>query len=130
MAFRSIPFLMLAICLIVTSNVLAQSNELPLCANTFEIKSIRDASPGNRDGKIELAINAFGKYECELISYKNAQRLKVAQKSASGISILVFDNLDNSNFYKISITFSDESDPMCKTRVIDPITLTGDKRKL
>lgn len=100
------------------------------CAGTFEIKSIQNATEGKADGKIVVSVNYSGSYTCELVSYKNVERVTVSQKSGSGSGTLVFPGLDSSTIYRISITFSDESDPLCKTRVLDRISVSGDKQKL
>jgi hypothetical protein len=47
MAFRSIPFLMLAICLIVTSDLLAQSNE-PASCNDLEVQTTTTLQAGGK----------------------------------------------------------------------------------
>jgi hypothetical protein len=100
------------------------------CAGTFEIKSIQNATEGKADGKIVVSIHYTGSYTCELVSYKNVERITKSQKSGSGSGTVVFQDLDKSTLYRISITFSDESDPLCKTRVLDRISVSGDKQKL
>jgi hypothetical protein len=100
------------------------------CADTFEIKSINKNSPDQKDGKITLLVRSSGKYTCELLSYVNAKRTTLETKTHTGTSEVVFDNLEGKRFYRIVVTFLDETDPLCHSRTIDQIALTGDKRKL
>jgi hypothetical protein len=100
------------------------------CADTFEIKSIESATEKANDGKITLTIQTSRNYTCELQSYKNANRTVVYQRSGKGSGTIVFDKLNNTDFYRITFTVPDEQDPFCQSRVLDQIILTGNKRKL
>lgn len=100
------------------------------CADTFRINKIQQASDGKNDGKIILDVQSNGHYSCELISFKNAARTIVAEKSGNGSGMLTFDNLDNSNFYRVTITFRAENDPLCRTRVVDRIILARNDKQL
>ena len=100
------------------------------CADTFEIKEIRKASEGQKDGRIVLAIKSASSYNCELISFKNANRVKVAEKSGTGSGTITFDQLENKNFYRITVNFPAEEDPLCQSRIVDQIMLESPKQKL
>lgn len=100
------------------------------CADTFRINKIQQASDGKNDGKIIVDVQSNGQYTCELLSFKNANRTRVAEKSGIGSGTLIFDNLDNSNFYRVTITFSSETDPLCRTRVLDRIILARNDKQL
>jgi hypothetical protein len=100
------------------------------CADTFEITSIEKASSAGNDGKITVSIKTNRAYTCELISYTNAKRTTVYERSGNGSGTIVFDKLNNTVFYRISFRFPEEQDPFCKERVLDQIMLTGNKRKL
>lgn len=115
--------LMLLLCLILT-----EGNSQ--CADTFEIKSIEQATPKGNDGKIVLTVNTSRQYTCELLFYTNAHRTRVSEKSGTGSGTIAFDNLNNTGFYRIIFRFPEEEDPFCQIRVLDQIMLTGNKRKL
>jgi hypothetical protein len=100
------------------------------CTDTFEVRSIEKASPSGNDGKITVVVSTSRRYTCELYSYTNSVRTKVSEKTGSGSGTIVFDNLNNKDFYRITFSFPEEEDPFCQTRVLDQIMLTGDKRKL
>ena len=100
------------------------------CADTFEVKSIQKATENGNDGKITLTIETARTFTCELQSYRNANRTVVYQRSGQGSSTIVFDKLNNTDFYRITFTVPDEQDPFCQSRVLDQIVLTGNKRKL
>lgn len=100
------------------------------CADTFEISAVKEASTSGNDGKITITVNTARAYTCELVSYKSAQRTKVADRSGSGSGTITFENLNNKDFYRITFRFPEEEDPFCQSRVLDRIMLTGDKRKL
>ena len=115
---------MFLFCLLISTSGFSQ------CADTFEITSIEKASPAGNDGKITVSVKTNRAYACELISYTNAKRTTVAQKSGNGTGTVVFDKLNNTDFYRISFRFPEEQDPFCQIRVLDQIMLTGNKRKL
>lgn len=98
------------------------------CADIFEVNSIQKATQAGNDGKIEVRINTTRDFVCELHAYTNANRTRIAEKSGRGSSTVVFDRLNNTDFYRITVTFPNENDPFCQTRVIDQILLTGNKR--
>lgn len=98
------------------------------CENTFELKSVQKADLGKKDGAIKVQVNARGKYVCELLAYKNVDKISVVKKEGSGSGEVTFADLSNDFFYRIVITFSTESDPLCQQRVIERVVLTGDKR--
>jgi hypothetical protein len=100
------------------------------CADTFELKSVEQASAGKNDGKIVLTIKTSRQYTCELTAYINSIRTNVSEKSGAGSGTITFENLNNTHFYRITVTFPGESDPFCQSRVLDQIILTGNKRKL
>ena len=100
------------------------------CADTFEVKAIEKASENGNDGKITLTVETDRNFTCELLSYKNASRTVVDRRSGRGSSTIVFDKLNNTDFYRITFTVPDEQDPFCQSRVLDQIMLTGNKRKL
>jgi hypothetical protein len=100
------------------------------CADTFEIKSIERATEKGNDGKIILTVNSSRNYTCELFSYKNSNRTLVYKRSGQGSGTVIFDNLNNTDFYRITFSVAAEDDPFCQSRVLDQIMLTGNKRKL
>ena len=114
---------MLLYCLIATSGY-------SQCSDTFEVKSIQKATSAANDGKIIVTVSTTRAYSCKLVSYRNAERTTVSEKSGVGSSTIIFDKLNNTDLYRISFTFPAEEDPFCQTRIIDQITLTGNKRKL
>lgn len=114
---------MVFFCLLVTAG-------FSQCADTFEVESIEKESLAGNDGKIVLTVNSSRRYTCELLSYTNSQRTIVAEKSGDGSGTVVFDKLNNKDFYRITFRFPEEEDPFCQTRVLDQIMLTGNKRKL
>lgn len=114
---------MLLFCLAVTAGY-------SQCADTFEVKSVEKATPAGNDGKIILTVNTSRNYICELFSYTNANRTPVSEKSGNGSGTIVFDKLNNKDFYRVTFRFPEEEDPFCQTRVLDQIMLTGNKRKL
>lgn len=115
---------MLLMCLLATTGY-------SQCADTFEITAIEQASSADgNDGKITLNVNTTRNYTCILLSYVNANRTKVAEKTGNGSGTITFDNLNNTHFYRIIFTFPDEPDPFCQSRILDQIMLTGNKRKL
>ena len=115
--------LMLLLCLVLTGGY-------SQCTDTFEITTIEKATERGNDGKIVLTVNTSRPYTCELLSYRNAQRTKLAEKTGDSSGALVFEGLNNTHFYRVVFTFPDEEDPFCRTRVLDQIMLTGNKRKL
>jgi len=100
------------------------------CADTFEVKSIEKATSAGNDGKITLTVNSSRSFTCELQSYINADRTLITEKSGHGSATIVFDKLNNKEFYRITFRFPEEQDPFCQTRVLDQVMLTGNKRKL
>jgi hypothetical protein len=114
---------MLLFCLLVTACY-------SQCADTFEVQSIEKETQAGNDGKITLKVNTSRTYTCELISYTNAERTTVSEKSGNGSGTVIFDKLNNKDFYRVTFRFPEEEDPFCQTRVLDQIMLTGNKRKL
>ena len=114
---------MLLFCLTVTAGY-AQ------CEDTFEVKSIEKATQVGNDGKIIIDVNTSRTYICELYSYRNSNRTLISENRGNGSQTIVFDKLNNTDFYRVSFRFPEEEDPFCQTRVIDQIMLTGNKRKL
>lgn len=98
------------------------------CENTFELKSFQKAGSEKKDGSIKVQVNARGRYVCELLAYKNIDKISIAKKEGSGNGEVIFEDLANDFFYRIVITFSTETDPLCQQRVIERVVLTSDKR--
>jgi hypothetical protein len=97
------------------------------CVNTFEVSKVQKANSGRKDGSITVKVNASGRFECELLAYKNKDKVAVAKKEDFGRTEVVFANLGNDFFYRIVLTFSNETDPLCKQRVVERVVLTDDK---
>lgn len=100
------------------------------CADTFEISSMQPASAAGNDGKIILTLKTSRQYTCELLSYTNANRTRVAEKSGNGSATITFEGLNNTVFYRIIFRFPEEENPFCQSRILDQIMLTGNKEKL
>lgn len=114
---------MLLLCLFTTAGY-AQ------CADTFEISTIQKASAAGDDGKLILTVKTSRQYTCELLSYTNANRTSVAQKSGNGSATITFEHLNNTVFYRVIFRFPEEVNPYCQSRMLDQIMLTGNKGKL
>jgi hypothetical protein len=99
------------------------------CSSSVSVKSTKNSSSeSSNDGSIALLIESKGEFKCTLYSYVNATKVLHETKTGKGNSIIDFFGLSNKPFYKVDFIFFSENDPICQSRVIDPIDLTG-KRK-
>jgi len=97
------------------------------CESKVEVKKIVDATMGQKNGEIRLSVETRGSFTCELLAYKNREKVKVDERKGTGNEEIFFDALSPDFFYRVSTNFHAESDPFCKDLVIEKLILKSDK---
>lgn len=102
----------------ITASILLTSSGIAWsqCQNSVKVEKAAYSSQFKENGgAIEVAVSAKGSFTCTLNIEKGSGPEKVASRTGSGTSTVVFDKLDINQLYQVNVEFSNEQSKFCRT---------------
>jgi hypothetical protein len=89
------------------------------CKSSIKVTQVRS--------DIKLNVSGSGDFSGKLIQYEGINEIVVKEFSGVNTKSFLFENLKVEKTYRVKITFHNEQDFLCRTKVSEFIDLKGDK---
>jgi hypothetical protein len=117
----------LSILLLIIAFSFVPKNGFGQCDVSVKLESIKHSAKNKKDGKISFQVKAKGAYECLLNMVSGERIITINKMNGSGEMVLDFENLEPQKYYEVLVIFTDESEFLCKKRVLSDIIIEETK---